>query len=95
LQPPVFHVRELSLDLLQLRAHIVPHPYFLVRIQEHLVDRVYVPIYEALEVDEGEDRVKDLLKCLKGNQVMMILTMVELPCQLHVRILHRTVAVVS
>lgn len=95
LQPPTFHERELSLDLLQLRAHIVPHPYFLIRIQEHLVDRVDVPIYEALEVDEGQDRVKDLLECLKGHQVMMILPMVELPCQLHVRVLDRTIAVVS
>ena len=51
--------------------------------------------YEALEVVIGEDRVKDFLKVLQGNQVIIILPMVELPCQLHVRIFDRTVAVVS
>lgn len=51
--------------------------------------------YEALEVVIGEDRVKDFLKVLQGDQVIIILPMVELPCQLHVRIVDRTIAVVG
>ena len=51
--------------------------------------------YEALEVVIGEDRVKDFLKVLKGDQVIIILPMVELPCQLHVRVVDPTVAVVG
>ena len=51
--------------------------------------------YEALEVVIGKDRVKDFLEVFQGDQVIIILPMVELPCQLHVGVVYRKVAVVS